>query len=147
MMQGEEDTWDLASSVGATATMVAAARAVATRTADPLITDPFAERLVRAVWTGIVCVGSMAHPILRDPHPHPLRHLQPARRHHLRHPIRVASDRQNQRPETLLADSHVSHVGGTLAVRSANDENLFHQAPSMATLSLGPFDPVGPASV
>src|SRR5882762_6484941 len=49
MMQGEEDTWDLASSVGATATMVAAARAVATRTADPLITDPFAEPLVRAV--------------------------------------------------------------------------------------------------
>ena len=49
MMQGEDDTWDLASSVGATATMVAAARAVATRTADPLITDPFAEPLVRAV--------------------------------------------------------------------------------------------------
>jgi O-methyltransferase involved in polyketide biosynthesis len=29
--------------------MVAAARAVATRTTDPLITDPFAEPLVRAV--------------------------------------------------------------------------------------------------
>jgi methyltransferase (TIGR00027 family) len=49
MMRAEDDTWDLASSVGATATMVAAARAVATRTADPLITDPFAEPLVRAV--------------------------------------------------------------------------------------------------
>ena len=45
----EGDTWDLASSVGATATMVAAARAMATRAARPLINDPFAEPLVRAV--------------------------------------------------------------------------------------------------
>ncbi|MEY8017996.1 class I SAM-dependent methyltransferase [Mycobacterium servetii] len=45
----EGDTWDLASSVGATATMVAAARAMATRADNPLIDDPFAEPLVRAV--------------------------------------------------------------------------------------------------
>lgn len=45
----EGDTWDLASSVGVTATMVAAARAVATRAERPLINDPFAEPLVRAV--------------------------------------------------------------------------------------------------
>lgn len=45
----EGDTWDLASSVGATATMVAAARAVATRAHNALISDPFAEPLVRAV--------------------------------------------------------------------------------------------------
>ena len=45
----EGDSWDLASSVGATATMVAAARAMATRAANPLINDPFAEPLVRAV--------------------------------------------------------------------------------------------------
>src|SRR6201998_2530844 len=45
----EGDTWDLASSVGATATMVAAARAVASRADRPLISDPFAEPLVRAV--------------------------------------------------------------------------------------------------
>ncbi|HTX94404.1 MAG TPA: class I SAM-dependent methyltransferase [Mycobacterium sp.] len=45
----EGDTWDLASSVGATATMVAAARAVATRADRPLINDRFAEPLVRAV--------------------------------------------------------------------------------------------------
>lgn len=43
------DTWDLASSVGATATMVAAARAMATRADHRLINDPFAEPLVRAV--------------------------------------------------------------------------------------------------
>jgi methyltransferase (TIGR00027 family) len=44
-----DDHWDLASSVGATATMVAASRALASRAADPLIDDPFAEALVRAV--------------------------------------------------------------------------------------------------
>ncbi len=45
----EGDTWDLASSVGVTATMVAAARAVATRADRPLIDAPFAEPRVRAV--------------------------------------------------------------------------------------------------
>ncbi|BBZ45789.1 class I SAM-dependent methyltransferase [Mycobacterium parmense] len=45
----EGDSWDLASSVGATATMVAAARAVASQGPDALLDDPFAEPLVRAV--------------------------------------------------------------------------------------------------
>ena len=49
MPRTDNDTWDLASSVGATATMVAAARAVATRAEDPIIDDPFAAPLVRAV--------------------------------------------------------------------------------------------------
>ncbi|MEO3760855.1 class I SAM-dependent methyltransferase [Mycobacterium sp. B14F4] len=43
------DTWDLASSVGATATMVAAARAIASTGPDALICDPYAAPLVRAV--------------------------------------------------------------------------------------------------
>ena len=49
MARSDSDTWDLASSVGATATMVAAARALATEDPDPLINDPFAAPLVRAV--------------------------------------------------------------------------------------------------
>ncbi len=49
MTRTDNDTWDLASSVGATATMVAAARAIATTADDALINDPFAEPLVRAV--------------------------------------------------------------------------------------------------
>lgn len=49
MARTDSDTWDLASSVGATATMVAAARAIATAADDALINDPFAEPLVRAV--------------------------------------------------------------------------------------------------
>ncbi len=49
MARTEDDTWNLANSVGATATMVAAARAAATRRPQPVINDPFAEPLVRAV--------------------------------------------------------------------------------------------------
>jgi methyltransferase (TIGR00027 family) len=49
MARTDDDTWDLASSVGATATMVAASRAMASKTEHPLINDPFAEPLVRAV--------------------------------------------------------------------------------------------------
>lgn len=49
MTRTDTDTWNLATSVGATATLVAAGRAVATRNGDPLIDDRFAEPLVRAV--------------------------------------------------------------------------------------------------
>jgi methyltransferase (TIGR00027 family) len=49
MPRTDNDTWDLATSVGATATMVAAARALATKSDNPLIDDRFAEPLVRAV--------------------------------------------------------------------------------------------------
>lgn len=49
MARSETDSWDLASSVGATATMVAAARALATAEPDAIIDDPYAADLVRAV--------------------------------------------------------------------------------------------------
>ncbi len=49
MPRAHDDNWDLASSVGATATMVAAGRAMATKDPRGLISDPFAEPLVRAV--------------------------------------------------------------------------------------------------
>src|ERR1700733_13630056 len=45
----EGDSWDLANSVGATATMVAASRAVASQGPDALLDDPWADPLVRAV--------------------------------------------------------------------------------------------------
>ena len=48
MPRTDNDTWDLATSVGATATMVAAARAIASKADNPLIEDRFAEPLVRA---------------------------------------------------------------------------------------------------
>ncbi len=47
MTRTNDDTWDLSTSVGATATMVAAARAIATNANQ--LDDPFAEPLVRAV--------------------------------------------------------------------------------------------------
>ncbi len=49
MARTDHDTWDPATSVGTTATLVATARALATRAG--LINDPFAEPLVRA--TGV----------------------------------------------------------------------------------------------
>lgn len=48
-MRTDSDSWDLATSVGATATMVAAQRALAAAGPDPLIDDPYAAPLVRAV--------------------------------------------------------------------------------------------------
>jgi methyltransferase (TIGR00027 family) len=67
----EGDTWDLASSVGVTATMVAAARAVATRAERPLIDDPFAEPLVRAVGVDLLtrlATGEVNPDELNDAH-------------------------------------------------------------------------------
>ena len=61
MKRTDADSWDLASSVGATATMVAAARALASREDGAIIDDPFAEPLVRAV--GIDFFIKLAHRI------------------------------------------------------------------------------------
>ena len=47
--RSDGDAWDLATSVGATATMTAAGRARASIADSPLISDPFAAPLVRAV--------------------------------------------------------------------------------------------------
>jgi methyltransferase (TIGR00027 family) len=49
MTRTDGDTWDLATSVGATATAVAASRAAASQGPDALLDDPWAEPLVRAV--------------------------------------------------------------------------------------------------
>lgn len=49
MTRTDNDTWDLASSVGATATAVAASRAMASQGPDALLADPWADPLVRAV--------------------------------------------------------------------------------------------------
>jgi methyltransferase (TIGR00027 family) len=49
MARTDKDTWDLASSVGATATAVAASRAMASQHPGALLNDPWADPLVRAV--------------------------------------------------------------------------------------------------
>lgn len=48
-----DDTWDIATSVGSTAVMVAAARAAETERPDPLIRDPYARLLVGGVGPGV----------------------------------------------------------------------------------------------
>jgi len=52
-LRTHNDTWDIASSVGTTAVMVAAARAAETRQHDALITDPYADILVEGAGTGM----------------------------------------------------------------------------------------------
>ena len=57
-LRTHNDTWDIETSVGSTAVMVAAARAGETAKADPLIRDPYAEVLVAGVGTGVVGLRS-----------------------------------------------------------------------------------------
>jgi methyltransferase (TIGR00027 family) len=52
-LRTHDDTWDIATSVGTTAVMVAAARATETDSADPLIRDPYAKLLVSEAGTGV----------------------------------------------------------------------------------------------
>lgn len=51
-LRTHDDSWDIATSVGMTAVMVAAARARETDSADPLIRDPYARVLVAGADTG-----------------------------------------------------------------------------------------------
>src|SRR6476620_1323214 len=48
-MRTDNDTWDITSSVGATALFVAAARALEANKPNPLVVDPYAEIFCRAV--------------------------------------------------------------------------------------------------
>ncbi|MEI6698112.1 MAG: class I SAM-dependent methyltransferase [Mycobacteriaceae bacterium] len=52
-LRSNDDTWDIATSVGSTAVMVAAARARETESAQPLISDPYARILVDGAGTGM----------------------------------------------------------------------------------------------
>jgi methyltransferase (TIGR00027 family) len=52
-LRTDNDTWDIATSVGATAVMVAAARAAETDKDNPLIRDPYAKILVAGAGTGM----------------------------------------------------------------------------------------------
>jgi methyltransferase (TIGR00027 family) len=52
-MRTDDDTWDITTSVGATAVMVAAARATESDRPDALINDPYAKLLVANAATGV----------------------------------------------------------------------------------------------
>lgn len=52
-LRTHDDTWDIATSVGTTAVMVAAARAIETESLEPLIRDPYAKLLVSNAGTGV----------------------------------------------------------------------------------------------
>ncbi|WP_422743162.1 class I SAM-dependent methyltransferase [Mycobacterium sp. WMMD1722] len=52
-LRSHDDTWDIATSVGSTAVMVAASRAAETASDAPLIRDPYARILVAKAGTGV----------------------------------------------------------------------------------------------
>jgi methyltransferase (TIGR00027 family) len=52
-LRTDDDTWDIATSVGSTAVLVAAARAAETERPEPLIRDPHARVLVAGAGTGV----------------------------------------------------------------------------------------------
>jgi methyltransferase (TIGR00027 family) len=53
-LRSHDDTWDIKTSVGTTAVMVAAARAVETEQPDALIRDPYAKLLVTSSGAGVL---------------------------------------------------------------------------------------------
>jgi methyltransferase (TIGR00027 family) len=53
MVRTDNDSWEITESVGATALGVAAARAAETRSADPLISDPYAQVFLDAAGDGV----------------------------------------------------------------------------------------------
>ena len=78
MARADNDTWDLASSVGATATGVAVGRAPASRAPKPLINDAFALPLVQAVSAGTLSraiagkhVAALSHYQIKHRHTRP----------------------------------------------------------------------------
>lgn len=75
-LRTDNDTWDIASSVGATAVMVAAARAAETERPEPLIDDPYAKILVagagNGAWQYIADDGFVAKVTESDPEIGPL---------------------------------------------------------------------------
>jgi len=65
-MRSDNDSWDITTSVGATALFVAAARALEARKADPLAVDSFAEVFCRSVggpWSFLLDGAAPEHPL------------------------------------------------------------------------------------
>ncbi len=72
MPRTDDDNWDITESVGATALGVAAARALETDSANPLIVDPFAKSFLAAAGEGtwsLFTVGTIPQELIDlDPH-------------------------------------------------------------------------------
>ena len=68
-MRSDNDTWDITTSVGATALFVAAARALEANKAEPLVVDPYAEVFCRAVggeWADVLDGKSPENKLMSD---------------------------------------------------------------------------------
>lgn len=60
-MRTDDDSWDVNTSVGATALFVACGRAIETRRSQPLIVDTFAEHFINAAHNPLVNVDNIQH--------------------------------------------------------------------------------------
>ena len=68
-MRTDDDTWDITSSVGSTALLVAAARALEAGKSNPVAGDPFAEVFCRAAggdWTALLDGRLRGHRLMSD---------------------------------------------------------------------------------
>jgi methyltransferase (TIGR00027 family) len=68
-MRTDDDSWDITTSVGSTAVMVAAARALEAAKPDPLAVDPYAEVFTRAVggsWADVLDGRAPEHPLATE---------------------------------------------------------------------------------
>jgi methyltransferase (TIGR00027 family) len=98
-LRTHDDTWDIKTSVGTTAVMVAAARAVETEQPDALISDPYAKLLVTSAGAGVLWEA------LLDPE--------------------IAAKVENLDAESA---AHIQHMRGYQAVRTHFFDTYFNEA-------------------
>lgn len=95
LMRSEGDSWDITSSVGATALSVATARALEARKPDPLAVDPYAELFCRAAegdWRAVVEGNCPDHRLLSADFGEPFVNYQGARTRFFDDYFRSAAD-------------------------------------------------------
>ena len=93
-MRTENDSWDITTSVGATALFVAAARALEAQKPEPLAVDPYAEVFCRAIggpWADLLDGKAPEHVLNSEWGVH-FQHFQGARTRYFDNYFRVAAD-------------------------------------------------------
>lgn len=94
-VRSEGDSWDITTSVGATALFVATARALEAQKSDPLATDPYAEvfcRAVGGVWSDVLDGKAPGHQLITTEFGEPFVNFQGARTRYFDAYFRRAAD-------------------------------------------------------
>ncbi|HEX7321666.1 MAG TPA: class I SAM-dependent methyltransferase [Mycobacterium sp.] len=151
--RSDDDTWDISTSVGSTAVMVAAARAVETDRPDALIRDPYARLLVAGAATGVwetMLDQSMIEKVeVADPEVgavfHRMRDYQAVRTHFFdAHFAAAVSDEAGIRQAVILAsglDSRAYRLdwpAGTVVYEIDQPEVLAYKSATLAAAGVEP---------